>query len=295
MKFDKALKLVGLEDIPLISSYLEKYPSENCDFNICNLLCWGKYFKLEYGVVNDRLLLFNPYYGYLLFPIGTYFSAKELYEINNCCQDLHGNVEIMVVPEDFVLKNPDLETYFEITDDEDWNDYIYLTESLINLSGKKLAKKKNLISQFKRLYPDFVVKSITENDYDEILDFSYHWKESQKREDDYLDIEFEAIKNILSHWKHLPCEGLKIYADNKLVSYAIFSPQTSDMYTVHFEKFDPDIKGSAQIINFETAKHLELKVQFINREQDMGDEGIRQAKRSYQPVKMVKFHRLKVK
>jgi hypothetical protein len=295
MKFEKTLKIVTLNDIDIISKYLRLYPSENCDFNICNLICWGMYYKLEYAIVMDRLVLFNPYYSYLLFPIGEYFTAKELMELNQCCKEIHNNVEIMVVPEDYIDKTIGLDEYFEIINDEDWNDYVYLTDKLINLSGKKLAKKKNLISQFKREYPDYHIKSIDESDFKEILDFSYKWKEIQNREDDYLDIEFIAIENIIKNWRYLPAEGIKIYVNNKIVSYAIFSPQTEDMYTVHFEKFNPMIKGSAQLVNQETALYLKDKAKYINREQDIGDLGIRQAKRSYQPEKMVKYYRLKLK
>lgn len=294
-KIEHSLKKVDIDCIDLISSYLSNYPSDNCDFNICNLISWGKYYNLEYAVVEDRLILFNPYYSYLLFPIGEYFTANELLDLNNCCERMHNNVEIMVVPEDYILKNPDLEQYFDIFNDEDWNDYVYLSKNLVSLSGKKLAKKKNLISQFTRVYPDYEVKLISGSDFDQIIRFCEYWKEIQQRDDEYLDIEFEAIKNTLNYWDVLPVSGIKICVDNKLISFAVYSHQNNYMATVHFEKFDPNIKGSAQIVNYETAKVLEQRYMYINREQDMGDIGIRQAKRSYQPFKMISYYRLKVK
>ena len=295
MSLDKDLRTVNFSDYQTILTFLQKYPSQNCDFNICNLLTWGIYYKLELAICHDRLVLFNPYYSYLLFPIGEFVSAQDLHKMNNCCEKIHKNVEIMVVPEDYVTNTPDLNEYFHIYNDEDWNDYVYSVESLRNLSGKKLAKKKNLISQFKRLYPDYYLKEITGNDYDEILDFSYYWKEAQNRQDDYLDIEFEAIKLMLKNWDLLPSKGLKLYAENKLCAFAIYSPQTEEMVTVHFEKFDPNVKGAAQLINHETALRVEDSILFINREQDMGDPGIRQAKRSYQPLSMMPYYRLKSK
>ena len=74
-----------------------------------------------------------------------------------------------------------------------------------------------------------------------------------------------------------------------MTSPAIFSPQTANMVTIHFEKFDPNLKGCAQIINWETAKYLHKSYIYINREQDMGIEGLRQAKRSYEPEYLVTF------
>ena len=290
---DRLLKPITFADYELINYYLKEYPSENCDFNICTLYTWGLFFKLEYAVYQGRLILFNPYYQYLLAPLGEKFTAGKLYQLNNCCKKIHKDVQIMVVSEEYISNSPNLNEYFSIKNDEDWNDYVYCTESLVNLSGKKLAKKKNLISQFKRLYPDYSMKDITNRDYDELMDFCYYWKKMHKDNDDYLDIEFEAIKTILNNWDRLPCQGLKLYVNEKLCAFSIYSQQTSEMATIHYEKYDPLIKGAGQVINHEAAKILIDKYKYINREQDMGIEGIRQAKRSYQPVRMVPFYRLK--
>jgi hypothetical protein len=309
---DKKLKLMTFDDYHIIESYLIRYPDENCDFNICVLFSWGLFFKMEFAVHFDRLILFNPYYQYLLAPKGEKLTAQELYQLNNCCKKIHKNTEIMVVSEEYVRNTPNIYEFFSVENDLAWNDYVYLTENLVNLSGKKLAKKKNLISQFKRLYPIYDVKPITSQDYREIVDFSLYWQgmrgsqseillnnESNAGKDfamsDTESIEFEAIKLTMKHWDLLPSEGLKIYAGGKLCAYSIFSPQTQDMATVHFEKYDPEIKGAGQIINQETAKVLLPRFKFINREQDMGDEGIRQAKRSYQPLKQIPYYRLKSK
>ena len=294
-KLDNILTPISLNDIEIIHNFLRKYPSENCDFNICTLFSWGLYFKLEYAILDNRLILFNPFYGYLLAPIGEKLTAEELYNINNCCQKIHKNVEIMVVSEEFVNNTPNLGEYFSIYNDLDWHDYIYSVESLVNLSGKKLAKKKNLISQFVRLYTNWNIKKIENKDYDELMEFCAYWLTVHVEQDEYLDIELAALELSLKYWELLPNEGIKIYIDDKLCGFAIWSPQTQDMATVHYEKFDPQIKGLGQVINYETAKILQNRFKFINREQDMGSAGIRQAKRSYQPIKMLPYYRLKSK
>jgi hypothetical protein len=101
--------------------------------------------------------------------------------------------------------------------------------------------------------------------------------------------EIKAIENALEMWNQLPIEGIIICLDHKIAAYSIFSPQTADMATVHFEKFDPDKKGSAQIINWETARYLQDRYKWINREQDIGLEGLRQAKLSYAPDRFAEF------
>jgi len=294
------LKPIGIEDYEIINDYLQKYPSENCDFNICTLFSWGQYFKVEYTIFKDRLILFNPYYRYLLFPIGEKFSASELYNINNCCEEIHQKVEIMVVSESYINETNDITDYFSIINDTDWNDYIYSTESLVNLQGKKLAKKKNLISQFKKQYQNWEIMPIENNDINELIDFANYWKNkhfdsSNSEDEEYLAIEMESLKISLQHWDLLPNEGIKLYVDGKICAFAIFSPQTHNMATIHFEKYDPLIKGAAQLINHETAKLLLNRFSLINREQDIGLTGIRQAKKSYQPLRMLPFYRLKAK
>jgi len=286
-------KPLTFNDFDIISSFLKKYPSENTEYNICTIFTWELYFKPEYTIYLDRLILFNPFYSYILAPIGENLSAEELFYLCNCCKKTNQDMEIMAVSEDFINKTPNLGDYFFITNDENLNDYIYLTESLVKLNGKKLAKKKNLVSQFKKLYGGFVLKPINKNDYAEIMDFCFYWKKTQKIENEYLDVEFASIKAMLEHWDLFPCDGIKLYANGKICAFSIYSPQTTDMATIHTEKCDPDVKGAGQVINNETAKILEKDFKYINREQDMGSAGIRQAKRSYQPVKMLPHYRLK--
>ena len=293
------LKLATFDDFNIINDFLKKHPIEKCDFNICNIFTWELFSKLQYTFYLDRLILFNPSYVYFLSPIGEELSAKELFYIHSSFQKKYNDIELLGVSEKYVNNNPDLADFFDIKNDETLADYIYTAESLVNLSGKKLAKKKNLISQFTRLYPDFSVKPVHAVDYGEIIDFCHYWKEehdlagTHEIESEKLDLELEAIKSALTHWDLLPCDGTKVYAAGKLCAFSIYSPQTVDMATVHFEKYDHKVKGAGQVINHETAKILIGNFQYINREQDMGSPGMRQAKRSYQPVRMLPFYRLK--
>lgn len=160
---------------------------------------------------------------------------------------------------------------------------------MINLSGKKLAKKKNLVSQYLRAYPDYHVLPVTPEKHSVILRFTEKWKRERSAEGIYLNTEFQAIRNTLEMWESLPVDGIIICHRNLISAYSIFSPINRDMATIHFEKFDPDMKGSAQLINWETARYLKGKYTWLNREQDMGLEGLRQAKLTYQPDCLVKF------
>ena len=291
---DTLFKKVTFDDYDIVSWYLKTYPAEGVDYSIFTIFTWGMLYNYEYAIYKDRLIFLNPEYSFMLAPIGEKFTAEELYQLNNCCQKIHSGIEIMAVTEDYVQNTPNLADYFTITNDEDWNDYVYLVDDMVYLTGKKLAKKKNLIAQFKNNNPNTSIIPIDCGDLDEILKFCYYWKDIHGNKGDYLDLEFETIKSCLTNWDKLPTEGIKLYSDGKLCAFSVYSRQTDDMVAVHFEKYDPVVKGAAQIINWESAKiQQSLGYKYINREQDMGSPGIRQAKRSYQPVRMVPFYRFK--
>ena len=289
------LKPVTFDDFDTIYNFLKRYPSENCDYNICNIFGWNSFHKLEYVIYFDRLILFNSFYSYLQAPVGEKLPAAELAQINNCFKKINQDAAIFAVSEDYITTEKNLSDYFYIESDESWSNYIYTTENMVNLGGKKLAKKKNLISQFNRLYTDVSLKPINAADYIEIMEFCYYWRKTHEVGDEYLDVEFDAIKTILTHWDLFPCNGLKLYINGKICAFSIYSPQTTDMAAIHFEKYDANIKGAGQVINHETAKLLIKDYKYINREEDMGFAGIRQAKRSYQPEKMLPYYKLKVK
>lgn len=276
-------------EIPLLREFLGRHPRQACDYTILNLMAWGKIYNNQYAIWKDHLVIINPKYGYVLYPVGPGLSSPELEELIETYRQDNADAELIIIPEDWPTRNPDLEDHFDLQAPRDWEDYVYSTERMVKLSGKKLAKKKNLISQFLRAYPDYHVLPVTKDRGEMIIRFTEKWKRERSAEGIYLNTEFRAIQNTLEMWDELPAEGILICLDHKIAAYSIFSPQTEDMATVHFEKFDPDKKGSAQLINWETAKYLQPRYKWINREQDIGLEGLRQAKLSYAPDFMVKF------
>lgn len=283
------LKTLTTTDVPLLRQYLERWPRQNCDYSVVNLLTWGRIYGNQYALWRDHLVLFNPKYAYVFFPVGPGLSSAELRELLDGFHASDPEAELILIPENWPQTNPDLEDFFTLKEERDWADYAYAVDRMVNLSGKKLAKKKNLVSQFARTYPAYHVLPITPDKHEVVLRFTEKWKRQRSAEGIYLNTEFQAIQHTLALWDELPVEGIIICHQHKISAYSIFSPINPDMATIHFEKFDPDMKGSAQMINWETARHLQGKYSWLNREQDMGLEGLRQAKLTYQPDFLVKF------
>lgn len=307
------------ERIPLLREWLDRFPRRNCDYSICNLMSWGKIYGNRYAIWRDHLVLVNPKYGYVFYPVGPGLKSAALRELIELYRNQAGppstasiagadrhpqatcvagletaparprEAELILIPEDWERSNPDLGEYFQICDERDWADYVHSVERLAELRGRKLAKKKNLVSQFGRTYPEYHTVPITPDKGPELLSFTERWRRERNVEGIYLNTEFQAIRNTLEDWDKLPVEGIIICHRHSISAYSIFSRQTADMATVHFEKFDPDMKGSAQTINWETAMALRGRYLWVNREQDMGLEGLRQAKLSYDPDLLARF------
>lgn len=279
-----------LEHAPLVKEYLDRYPRESCDYSLANLFTWGKIYNNQFCVHEDKLIIVNPLYQYVCFPLGEEISPEFLADIVIQSRATFPDAELILVPEDYLLTHPGLHRYFEVEDNRSWADYIHSIDRLVELKGKKLAKKKNLISQFIRTYPDYHVLPIYPSHKEEILQFTRDWRKERDVEGIFLNSEYTAIQNSFDMWEELPMTGLIICHEHHVYAYSIFSPLTTDMVAEHYEKFDPDKKGSAQIINWETARYLKANgYSWLNREQDLGLEGLRHAKLSYDPDYLVKF------
>lgn len=284
------LKALTIAEIPLLRDYLSRYPREACDYSICNLMAWGRLYNDQYTFWQDNLVIFNPQYEAICFPVGQNFESKDLVKLISLFRTEYPESELILIPEDYYLAHPELQTYLRVTEHPGWADYVYLSEKLVNLSGKKLAKKKNLVSQFMRAYPNYKVLPITAERKDVIISFAAKWKRDRDAEGIYLQSEMKALANAMDMWDDLPIQGILICLEGRIAAFSIFSEQTPDMATIHFEKFDPAKKGSAQLINYEAAKYLAPKYKWINREQDMALEGLIQAKRSYLPERMLLYY-----
>ena len=187
--------------------------------------------------------------------------------------------ESIIIPERAHLE----ELGIEITEDRDNFDYLYPRPDLADLPGKKYHKKRNLVAQFlksyaheeKQLTPDLIPSAV------EVLE---NWKADKGTEGDY-----KACKEALMHFEDLNMQGLLFYVDEKPAGWCLGEPIAwGRIFTVHFEKGLEKYKGIYQYINKTFAASLPDNITHINREQDLGDEGMRQAKMTYRPSGFVR-------
>ncbi len=266
-----------------------------CDYNFANLFMWGDIFKTRWLFHDERLWIYNGFDDLMLMPLGKALTLPELVTVSDMLRRDGKSGNFVLVDQDFVKDNTDLAHYFEVEIDLDNGDYIYSSQKLVDLTGNKLHKKRNLINQFLALYPDYACQPLKACDLAACLELSEKWCRQRTCQELEFSHETSALKRALNNFSELELQGLKISHGGAMFAFAVFSQLSSNMADVHFEKFDPEIKGISQVINWETAKSLSAKYKYINREQDLGIEGLRQAKKSYSPDYIVSAYFLKRK
>jgi hypothetical protein len=172
---------------------------------------------------------------------------------------------------------------YEIIPERDNFDYIYLQNDLADLSGKKYHSKRNHISAFSKKY-DWTYEPLTTENKAEFLAFSDKWYEDKGiEEDEGLRAEKKALGEILDSNEGIEYKGAMIKIEDRVVAITLGSPINSQTFDIHYEKADKDFSTAYALINREFASRELSDYKYINREDDLGLEGLRKAKLSYKP------------
>jgi hypothetical protein len=177
------------------------------------------------------------------------------------------------------------ELYIQPTDIA-W-DYVYEREKLETLKGKKLHAKRNHINKFLSLYPEFEYRKLDSSMTQDCIALYDQWQEEKEEENAEYNEERASVLLALKHMKELELSGGAIFIDEKLVAFTLGERLQPHMQLVHIEKADALYEGIYPMINQQYVKNECMDVELINREEDMGLEGMRKAKRAYYPIKMI--------
>lgn len=277
-----------LEDRPEISRRVARAERRFCEYTFGNMYCWGRRYGLRISLSDDLLVIGNPQHRRYLLPIGATEAVREAAE-----QLLReeGAVITGIGENELSL----FDGRFELKENEKRFDYIYLSERLQTLSGKKLAAKRNHINAF-LASGAWNVREITAADKDTLLAFNDEWCQRLcKEQNDDLKSELCAAACGIRHFEELGYKGLMLYQNGRLVAYSFGEPVSPDTFCVHVEKADPSVRGAYPMINREFVRAFCGGYLYVNREDDAGDEGLRRAKRSYCPTDVGKKYIAKLR
>ncbi len=277
----------ALNDEKLIRTHVETFKPLSCEYNFSNLFAWQYAYKLSWTMYHDRILIYDGVSKCAFMPLGEDLCPEELMTLSLKLKYMGLSPDFSLVPSEYIKKYSDTEKYYIVKKERDNSEYIYEVEALCELKGRKLHKKRNLISQFKRAYPDFEVHELKDKYRYKALELAQNLIKQRKYPSITIDHEFSAMKISFDNFDELGLHGLAVTIGNRMITFCVFSKLRPLTYDIQFEKSDAHFKGSAQVINHETAKYLRKKCQYLNREQDLGIAGLRQAKISYDPVNLI--------
>ncbi len=281
------LNRFSMADRTVIQTYVDRFEPASCEYNFSNLYAWQDAYNMTWSLYQERLLIYDSISHCSFMPVGEDLHPEELVILSLNLRNMGLSPDFSLVTSEYLNKFPDIEKYYLVKQERDYSEYIYNVDSLCHLTGVKLHKKRNLISQFKRSFPDFEVHMLKGDYRRKALELSQELMNRRNAYSETLDQEMAAIKLSFERFEQLGLEGLVITVENTVAAFSVFSPLSPSTYDIQFEKFDTGFKGIGQIINQETAKYLSRKCRYLNREQDLGIKGLRQAKLSYEPVKLL--------
>lgn len=185
-------------------------------------------------------------------------------------------------------------TGYPYTFDRDNSDYVYTVTDLAELPGTKYHPKRNLVRQFNKNYP-YEFKPLDCSTIEGCLKLSEDWCNIKECSGNpRLHAEERAVKEMLTHCHALHLFGGVITVQGKIAAFTVASELNTSTVVIHIEKADTRYKGIYQAINNLFAGSLKGKYEWLNRESDIGNEGLRKAKLSYYPHHLVEKYYIKV-
>ena len=279
-------KPVTIADKPIFDRYLKAYPPVISELTFTNIFAWAEVKHHLYCECDKHLLV--TYRDaksilYLLPPVGPnplHIMEKPVmgcrhYRWSRISEHLAHTASLGIHPV-YDRKN---------------SDYVYAIADLRALAGKKYDGKRNFIRRCMKFGAE--VRSLRASDAVECLRIQEQWLEHQKGNPSARD-ESTALMKTLEHLARLDVQGIVVMIDGKLAGFAIGEPLNATTFVEHFEKGLPDVTGMYPFLLHAFAKSIPDSFTFLNREQDLGIEGIRKAKESWHPAFLERKYTLRM-
>lgn len=288
-----SFKRAELEDKEVISHYFEHHTSRSCERTFVNVFLWSRKYPVKWALIEDTLVFKSEDDTHLsfAFPAGEDVNVKKAIAVMKQYSEHRGFPFSMynVTPDNFEKLNEWYPGQFEIEYDRDMADYVYESEKLASLSGKKLHGKRNHINKFKTLFENrWCYETMTKDNLEECFQMALKWRNDNGCNDDTeKNAEMCVTLNSLRLFEELGLTGGVLKIDGKVVAFTLGEPVCSDTFVVHIEKAYADVPGAYTMINQQFVAHECMQYRYINREEDTGAEGLRKAKLSYRPAFLV--------
>lgn len=293
-------KPILFEDLELIKPFLFLQNYRTCDFAIGAIFMWVEHFDYEY-CINDGSLYIkgndtedSSAKCYAL-PLGESSISNRIERLLNETEEgLQNKLVLNTIPEGAI---EEIKNSFNciVSEMDNWFDYLYNANDLATFIGHKYNKKRNRINQFKKTYENYSYHALTVADKADSLDFLDKFIERSEQVDELEIYESRKAKEILARFEEFGFRGGVLRVGGEVVALTI-----GDIYRdtafIHIEKANTDFEGAYQMICNLFAEDLSRNkvIKYINREEDLGDLGMRQSKQSYFPIELLKKFRVEI-
>lgn len=288
---------IALEDYDVVWKYMSKYGEGSCQHSFVSM--FSLYEKYGDAICEQDGFLYvlrehlcREGVRVYLAPMGNGDRKEAFEKILEDAHSHHAAAEFQTLTETVCrFLEEQFPGKFQITECRDYAEYIYRTEKMATFDGKKLRKKRQEISRFYREYGDRVsVTRISKNDFPEILEFEnkWLWQNREDHDSSALEREARAIDLQLEHFDALHLSGIVVRIDNVVHGYGYGTPLSDTYYDALIEKGDRDVHDIYRVLRQESVKQCALSYTYVNLEEDVGVEGLRALKLSYQPEILLK-------
>lgn len=296
-------KCLTLEDKEIIEKYIDKSRLESYEYLFSSLYMWRKLNNVKYAIYDEVLIIEKNEEGK-----GTFYARLFGYTKDNLTNiiDLLIKRNAEFTDRDFLFGDvdegfiEDIKKYtdfnIEIKEDTDDFEYVYATRDLIDLRGKKYHPKKNHVNSFLKTYTYDIRTINDENVKRDCMKLLHKWHEEVAVTiDKEMLMEIDAIRDLFSELHFFDLNSIAVYVDGDLAGFAVGERVNDKMAVIHVERGELAYKGIYAFLNKQFLLESFQDTVFVNRQEDTGNEGLRKAKQSYHPVKMVKKYLVKIK
>lgn len=284
-----------LEDIPVIKPFFMNYSNRTCDCTIGGAMMWRDYFNTHYAINNNTLVFRVNYINNItafIFPIGEDINST-LDMLDEYCRKENKELIFCSVTDNQLAKIKERYNILNITEERNWFDYIYDSSSIVNLSGRKYSAQRNQINKFIRAYPNYAFYSIDDNNIGRVKEFFNNFSNAHTKNSSTFIEEERKVYEVLDNYGLYGLFGGILEAGSEIVGISI-GEIIKDMLYVHIEKANTNYVGVYQMLTNMFAKTFAGEnIKYINREEDVGDLGLRKSKMSYHPIELLKKYTVK--
>lgn len=280
---------IKLEDREWMAPLLEKSRSMSCEFCFGNHYIWKNTYRVKVARFPEHYVLSTQNEEgrkgtSFLYPVGGGDTTPVIRALLEHAGETGIPFRMHSVPEEALeALNRDFPGRFSVELDRDYMDYIYRVDELVALSGKRFHGKRNFLARFYRQNWSF--EPITAENLGDCLKMNGQWCENHGcRHDPTLREEACAVGISLRHFADLHFFGGLLRVDGQVVAYTLAEELNPDTVVIHMEKAFSHIPGAYPAINREFLAQMCEKYTYVNREEDLGVEGLRKAKLSYYPT-----------